>query len=396
MLRSYTLEWLDLTVNITLNPQESATSHPTNSGYDEIIKIANQERDKLQSHLKGLVFAITTKTEIQLVVRQYYSALIILLDRAHSNYDHLQMDNPGFRHVCKTMISCLEDLLSFIETHFSKYLGLDQRVPITYLLAVRTELKQRLNTLKSRISRRIADKTLSNLVFETLYDFANGFDDRKVTFREMLYKKQLIKGLEEISALKPEIDIRKAVTALLIYQNYNKKAFLEYYTQTVAAKVKHFDSLSEKLEELLLSYKEFNQMHRKSGVKLNPNYADVKEVIDNWFVEEIGFLEKKCQFHVSPHELSLIEPTEGVANKIRLSLNADQIAILLRAAVDVGILHTKSVHFAFRTIVPFLASAKEDNLSWDSLRKRSYQAEDKDKTVLIAVLQKVINSVQQY
>lgn len=396
MVRHYTLEWLDLTVNTSLNPQKSQVKSLTAKEIEEIIKAAGKERDKLQAHLKGQVFAITTQAEIELVIRQYHSALIILLDRAHANEDLADARNMVLKQVCEVMVNCLDDLLSFIETHYSQFLGLDERVPVTYLLVIRAELKQRLDELKVKLFKRIADKTLSDLVFETLYDFTDGGGGRKVTFREMLYKKELVKGMEEL-AKKNEHNINKALNALLVYQNFNKKAYLEYFTRKIAEKINECSSLTEKLEELLLGYKEFNQMYRKTGVKLNPHYADVKEVIGNWFVEEINFLEKKYQFQVSPLEQRLlINKTEKAIRKVRLSLNADQIAILLRAAVDVGMLYIRSVHFVFKTIVPFLASAKEDNLSWDSLRKRSYQAENKDKTVVIAILEKAIAYVQTY
>jgi hypothetical protein len=397
MQRNYTLEWLDLTVNSTLNPQKSDLSAVTGIAVEEIIKAAEKEQDKLQSHLKEQVFGITSQAEIELLVRQHHSVLIILLDRAHANHHLISENHSELKQVSNLIVNCLDDLLGFIETHFSQFLGLDERVPVTYLLAIRAEIKQRLDELKVKFFKRIADKTLSELVFETLYDFTDGSGGRPVSFREMLYKKQLIKGLEEIAILKPEHNISKALNALLVYQNFNKKGYLEYFTRQIAEKINQRGSLTEKLEELLLCYKEFNQMYRKSGVKLNPHYTDVKEVIGNWFMEEINFLEKKYQFQVNPLEQNQ-EPgkAEKVARKVRLELNADQIAILLRASVDVGMLYIRSVHFVFKTIVPFLASSQQENLSWDSMRKRSYSAENKDKVVVIAILEKVISYVQTY
>lgn len=395
MLPHYILEWFDLTINTTLNPQVSQIPSISPEKLTQIVDDADKERDKLQSHLRGQVFAITSQAEIELFIRQYHSALIILLDRAHANCDVAGTGNLIVRQACKSMINCLDELLGFIETHYAQFLGLDERVPVTYLPVLRAEIKQRLDELRAKLHRRVADKTISELVFKTLYEFTDGSSGRKVTFREMLYKKELVKGLEELLT-RPEHNLNKALNSVLIYRNFNKKAYLEYYTKKIAEKVNRCGSLTQKMEELLLAYKEFNQMHRKTGVKLNPHYADVKEVIGNWFVEEINFLEKKYQFQISPLEQLPGVNNDKAASKIKLALNADQIAILLRAAVDVGMLYIRSVHFVFKTVVPFLASAKEDNLSWDSLRKRSYQAENKDKVVVIAILEKAIAYVQTY
>ncbi|MGX5855027.1 hypothetical protein ACWKW6_15350 [Dyadobacter jiangsuensis] len=395
MLPHYILEWFDLTINTILNPQVSKIPSISDEQLAQIANDADKERDKLQSHLRGQVFAITSRAEIELFIRQYHSALIILLDRAHANCDLASSGNIVVRQACKTLVNCLDDLLGFIETHYAHFLGLDERVPVTYLSVLRAEIKQRLDALRIKLHRRIADKTLSELVFKTLYEFTDGSSGRKVTFREMLYRKELVKGLEELLT-RPERNVNKALNALLIYRNFNKKAYLEYYTRKIVEKVNRCSSLTQKMEELFLAYKEFNQMHRKTGVKLNPHYADVKEVIGNWFVEEINFLEKKYQFQINPAEQMPRVNSEKAASKIRLALNSDQIAILLRAAVDVGMLYIRSVHFVFKTVVPFLASTKEENLSWDSLRKRSYQAENKDKVIVIAILEKAIAYVQTY
>ena len=70
------------------------------------------------------------------------------------------------------------------------------------------------------------------------------------------YQKELIKGLEEISKLKSEPQLYKALNEVLIYRNFNKKKYLYYFTGKIAGKVNSFAAVKDKLDQLLLSYKE--------------------------------------------------------------------------------------------------------------------------------------------
>ena len=99
---------------------------------------------------------------------------------------------------------------------------------------------------------------------------------------------------------------------------------------------------------------------------------------------------------VSPLETrKLPERNKQADLKIRLSLNSDQIGILLRAFVYVGLLEKGSVQSVFKALIPLLSSSERDDLSWDSVRKRSYAAEDKDKRSVIALLEKAIAALKK-
>ena len=388
MDRQYTLEWLDLLVNVTLNPRKTEVNAINSQQIETIIKTAGEEIDKLQSFLKGKFLGITRQAEIKLLVRRYHSDLTILLDKAHENDKMAGPDSSELKIACQAVVSCLEELLSFIETYYDRFLGLDERVPVTYLQVTRNELRYRLEQLQTKLFKRTGDRRLSAIVFDTLYNFASG--SMHATFRDVLYKKDMVRGLEEIADIRSEDRIYKALNELLIYRNFNKKEYLHYYTGKIAEKINACGPLQEKIDLLRHSQKEFKQMYKKTDVKLNPHYADIKDVIGCWFKEEINYLEKKFHSQVNPLETrsdsNMTSGSNGI--KVQLALNADQIAILLRTFVEIGILHMKSLKLVFKSIIPFLSSKRQEDLSWDSMRKRSYSPEDKDRKAVIAILDK--------
>ncbi len=393
----YTLEWYDLLITVTLNPARTDVLAITKTQTEAILNTASEEKDKWLVELKREVYGLRNKAQIELLIRRYHSDLIVLADQAYENHNLMPATEEHLKVLSKTILCYLDELLSFIERRYLKFLGMEQCVPITYLQMTKDEFKSKLNSLKVRLGRRLSDKTLVEIVFGTLYKFVNKQDTRSITFAEVVYKKELLKGLEEIAGLKTEAKMYTAINELLIYLNFNKKAYLNYYTEKIAGRINAFGSFSDKVNQLLLSYKEFNQMHLKPGVKLNPKYKGVKHVVGNWFAQEINYLEKKYQWEVSPLEMrntnAKISQPPG---KLRLALNADQIAILLRALSHGGVLDRGTMHAVFKNLVPYLSSAEREDLSWDSLRKRSYSPEDKDKKAVLAILENAIVAIKKF
>ncbi|MFB0498700.1 hypothetical protein ABID99_004937 [Mucilaginibacter sp. OAE612] len=82
--------------------------------------------------------------------------------------------------------------------------------------------------------------------------------------------------------------------------------------------------------------------------------------------------------------------------KIMCKLSVDQLGIILKAADDVKLIIASSLSIIFRMVVPFLATEKKTNISWDSMRKTTYVMEQRDKDVVIAILEKLISRIKEY
>jgi hypothetical protein len=323
-------------------------------------------------------------------------------NEAFANKEKLPAKNGYIEKVYDHVISCLDELLSFIEVRFSTYLSLDERVPTTYLLVSKKELSQRLIKLKTKLYKLITDRRIVDIVLNTLYSFTNRpQEDYPVTFREVLYKKELIKELEVLEAPEKGTCIYTALNELLIYLNFNSKAFTNHFTERLAEKINGFENISDRLDQLLMHFKEFNQMHRKPGVILNPQYRDLKTVLGNWFVQEIFYLEKKMRISVTPLQgkteliRSKVFP-EKSKQKVLCMLSTDQIGLILRAADELQILIAKSMNEVFKTIVPHLSTPYKEDLSYDGMRSKSYVAEERDKQIAIETLERIIKKIKEY
>jgi len=401
MSQNYNIEWLDLLISVTLNPSKTDLSAINDSQLKAIISQIPLEKEKIQSLLKNQVFGITKESQIELLIKKYHSALIILLDEACANKETIPKNTILLRELYNTIITCLDELLSFIEVRFSLYLSLDERVPVTYLLVSKKELRQRLNRLRTKLYKLISDRRLVDIVVNTLCAFTNRpQEDYSVTFRQMLYIKELIKELEVLEDPEKETCIYTALNELLIYLNFNSKAFTNHFTQRLAEKINEFEDISDKLDQLLMHFKEFNQMHLKPGVILNPQFRDLKSILSNWFVQEIFYLEKKMHLSVMPMygkaESIKNSSTVSTKQKVLCILSSDQTGLILRAADELRILIAKSMNEVFRTIVPHLSTPYKDDLSYDGMRSKSYVAEEKDKQIAIETLERIIKKIRDY
>jgi hypothetical protein len=113
------------------------------------------------------------------------------------------------------------------------------------------------------------------------------------------------------------------------------------------------------------------------------------------------YLEKKLHFSVVPllpidrkqNQTALIDTKN---DKVLCKLSTDQTALLLRASDELKILIAKSMNHVFKTIVPFLSTPNKADLSYDSMRSKSYVAEERDKKIVIETLERMIKQIKEY
>src|SRR5260221_6850631 len=118
-MQNYSLEWLDLLISVTLNPSKTDLSAIKDSQLEAMTLQVPFENEKVQALLKNQVFGITKESQIELLIKKYHSALIILLDEACANKDNIPKSNVLLAKLYNTIITYLDELLSLIEVRFS-------------------------------------------------------------------------------------------------------------------------------------------------------------------------------------------------------------------------------------------------------------------------------------
>ncbi|KIO54353.1 hypothetical protein [Flavobacterium hibernum] len=122
MTQTYLLEWMDLTVTSTLNPNKTDLTLISPIQSREIIEKANEQTFFIQSQFTIQVFSLTKEKQIKILVGNYYSTLLFLLDKITEINNSNDLHRDSLIEVTTTLMSCLNELIIFIESRFANYL----------------------------------------------------------------------------------------------------------------------------------------------------------------------------------------------------------------------------------------------------------------------------------
>jgi len=398
MIKIYPLEWLDNLILQTLKPENITSTSISKHDLVLISADLSKESKKIQIQIKNEVFAIRKKRQIRLLVRKYHSSFIFLLDNIVENKNNRLFKNEGLAIIADLVITNLDGLLSFIEARFSNFLSLDHRVPLTYAIVSRNELQLKIKKLDSKKIALESDKSTLQIIINSLNELVLSNTGYKCTYRQLLYQKELLRRIEEFDLSKESVILFTSFDEMLIELNFNSPSYIHSITERVNIQLKIKSNLNDKINELLYFFKEVSQFHSTEKVSFDPFQKNIKESISNWFRHEIDYMQG--QIKLSGDCTTVIpapdEKGELKQNKIECILSSDQIGLILRASDESRIIRAKSMSQVFKTIIPHLSTPFKKDLSYQSVRSKSYNPEERDKEIAIEILEKIITKIQSY
>jgi hypothetical protein len=399
MIKTHPLEWLDSLILQTFDPKNATGSLISESTLSLTSENIAKESQKIQIQLKNEVFSLRKKRQIRLLIRKYHSALIFLLDSVIENRKNTIFNAPNLSTSIDTIIITLEELLSFVEIRFATYLSLDERVPITYLIVSRNELQLKLDKLKRKKWRNEIHQNIMETVISVLCQLIQSNKGCKVTYRQILYQKELFKSIDDFDESEISSNIYTSLDELLIRLNFNAQDYINCVINRIVSNLDTQTNLCDRMSKLLFIFKEFRQLYTNERIMFEPSQQNIKSVLHNWFKHEIGYLEREIELNpslrigVHPKQ---IDATVALENKIECILSTDQMGLILRATDESRILKARSMSQIFKTIVPYLSTPFKKDLSYQSVRSKSYNAEERDKEIAIQTLEKIIKKIKSY
>lgn len=393
MNNNYPLEWLDALILVHFNPNRTDLSLVSKAELAIISEHVAKESSRIQVRIKNEIFALRRKRQIRLLVRKYHSNLIFLLDAMVDSHKSSVFQLPLLSAAAEAVIKCLDDLLSFLEKRFSGYLSLDERVPITYLLVSRKELRLKLKKLQKRKMENEEMQQVFNAVLAELEGCFSMQQRDMITFRQLLYERTLLNELEKVNNLESD-ELFGMLDHMLIGLNFNSSVYINQLIKRLGSKVETEEDLAVKLNLLSYYWKESNQIHSNEKLFFKAETQHIKTVLENWFSHEMQFFEKQLELLAACSKDALGE--SKTENKLECDLSADQIGIILRAADEARVVKSRSMSLVFQRIVPHLSTAFKRNLSYQSVRSKSYNAEENDKNIAIMTLEKMIKKIRSY
>lgn len=399
MIKTHPLEWLDSLILQTFDTKNTTSSSISESTLSLTSENIAKESQKIQIQLKNEVFSLRKKRQIRLLIRKYHSTLIFLLDNVIENRKNTIFNAPNLSTSIDTIISALEELLSFIEIRFATYLSLDERVPITYLIVSRNELHLKLEKLQRKKWQNEIHQNIMESVISVLYQLIQSNRGYKITYRHILYQKELFKSIDDFDESEKSVDIYTSLDELLIRLNFNAQVYITCLINRIVSNLDMQTTLTDRMSKLLFIFKEFRQLYSNESIMFEPSQQNIKSVLHNWFKHEVAYLEREIELNASSRigvQTKHNDATVALDNKIECILSTDQMGLILRATDESRILKARSMSQIFKTIVPYLSTPFKKDLSYQSVRSKSYNAEERDKEIAIQTLEKIIKKIKSY
>ncbi|XDZ54227.1 hypothetical protein FlaCF_1275 [Flavobacterium tructae] len=226
MTQTYLLEWMDVTVTSTLNPSKTDLTMITPFQSKAIIKKANEQTFFIQSQFTIQVFSLTKEKQIKILVGNYYSSLLFLLDKIAeiNNSNELYKDN--LKEVTTTLISCLDELITFIESRFANYL----EVPVQ-------NIEKKTNS--TIVSNNPSDKVLCKLSTDQTALILRASDELKILISKSMNH------------------LFKTIVPFLSTENKTDLSFNSMRSKAYAAEERDKEIAIETLERMIKQIKEY-------------------------------------------------------------------------------------------------------------------------------------------
>lgn len=366
--------WLRLYVSVHFNP------------IYEKVKFSSPEDSKTTTEeLESVLLRLSISLEDNLsrpvlykkrlaIASSYFEIYISIL----SDLPNIQ-NNPNNKQRHEQIKNHVNKILNYLEARFPR---IGWSGPLQFPMQVQI--------LKSNINNSIDNLML---LFDSIPDGSSLIEmvkedllDNRI-YTDHRYTALLGKYINSIKAIRPVTENFHTLDILLVSLNFNSFRFITYITNKLIASLNEAPDKASQFESL---EKIFNQLPHSSNLSFDPFAENIHCYLSRWFASERNFHKTKEDTRVTTKE------DNGTQQKIKSSLTVDQLALIFRAAYDNGIIISPSMNQLFRTIVPYLATSERQDLSYSSMRSKSYNAEIKDKDTTVAVLQELIAAIKDY
>ncbi|MGN6539852.1 MAG: hypothetical protein ACTHKY_03480 [Ginsengibacter sp.] len=318
---------------------------------------------------------------------------MVLLDQALKNKTRIQ--DPNLLELLNQVIAGVDDLLYFIKSRFIIYLNKEIRAPVAYVAIIRERLNLRLDKVIRKFRQQEKLLPVFSIIrtgLKSLFNFPK--KNCPLNFRSIFYLKELMGELENLDVSEDQ-EFYTKLDQLLIRMNFNSPLYVEHLQQKIITLVSA-EGTKETKEEWLFHKKYFGQFYQRKDIVFMTNDAGLKTQLDNWFLQRIFNLDKGVVSSSASIETSLPKQKSVKPQKLKSSLSVDQMALILRAADEMRIIMAKSLSSVFKNIAPHLSTPQKEDISFDSMRSKSYSAELRDKEVVIQMLRQMIDKVKEY
>ena len=372
------LTTLEHLITRVLNPANLKPGKLNNAFISECRLLANNEKERIKNRFATVIFNPGSENLIEIYFRHHQTALVKLADTAFNYLQQKTAENiypltnkSLIINFYKDILRVPEELLQLIAENYSGYFNTGIKIPDAEKWQLAPEVKRKLKQIRAALRKTDLNEKVLEITCEPIETLLSATVE--TTYRELAYLKALINGLQHFISRKNSSNINKQFSHLLLYLNYNKLRFFNYYIQELKETGDHFNTINDQIDFYSLQIKLINQLPVKPGLIYKPELPPLKEQIGSWICEELYYLEKKQKL-IFPVTIQG-DKNQNNSGKIHTNLSVSQLALGVKLLVDAKIITNKNSTELMSMVARSFKTDRQEVISEDSLRNKSYNFE---------------------
>jgi hypothetical protein len=348
------------------------------------------EVERIKKTLTYEVFNFEDERHLERYIQYHQQALIHLLDRSDALR---QTEKNEEKEYYRIFYDAFDELLSFIERHFTKYFDQDAKAPEGYLSLARKDTRINIKKLQKVLAAKDADVKLVNLILHILRKIIDQKADKATTYRKVMYAKEVQKELFRLTESEDQTNINEELRQIMYYLNYNSIKVLTYHAHYISALLDNTETRTEKIEKLSLILKNINQAQVKPGIGYNLHASSLKNQLNEYISVEIEYHERLQQLTNRPPE----PPSDNLLSgfKLKFEASVSHLAYILKVLIDTKIILNNNLSQVLHFLVRFVITKRSESISYGSIRSKFYNVETGTKESVRTMLASMIQYIDK-
>lgn len=351
-----------------------------------------KEIDRIKQTFIHEVFSFEDERHLERYIQYHQQALIRLMDKAALFINSENPSDAQRKQFYEIFYSGLEELLLFVERHFTKYFDQDAKAPEGYIEIARKDAKENIRRLQKDLAGKEIDQRLVDLFLHILKKIIESKPDQGVTYRKVMYAKEVQKQLFRLIDRESLVhDWDEELRQVMYYMNYNSVKVLTYHAHYLSSLLDLSETRAEKIEKLSFLLKKINQAQVKPGTSYNPNGNALKDQLNNYITEEIDYQERLQQLSSGSPEKSTDSFLPGF--KLKFEASVSQLAYLLRIFMETKFIINNNLSQVLHFLVRYIVTKRSETISYGSFRTKFYTVDtgtkDSVRSMLVSLIQHI-------
>ena len=358
--------------------------------FSVLNRLVSSEVERIKFVLVHGVYNFEDERFLQRYIQLHQQGIIRLMDLAVAKGRYGKKE----KSISSIYLQGLEELLAFIECHFTKYFDQDAKVPESYFSRVRNDIISSLPAFELALSEKKADSGLSGIILRFLRKVASNEPTQCITYRKLIYVREIQKELGRVTGPKFNSEnINEGLRQVMHYLNYNSGKVLAYFASYIQSLLDQVDNRNEKIERLSLLLKNINQAQVKPDIRYNSLAPGLRSQLTNYIAEEIEYLEKIGILNEQSPDRSGDPMPKSF--KLKFETSVPQLAYLLKVFMEKKILVNSNVTEILHFLVKFVITKRAETISYASFRSKFYNVEDGTKKAVRTMLVEMIQHIER-